>query len=355
MRFKQIFLVICLFVCILTTLTGCGNINSDLKASQKQTPPKINVIEKLEVWSAAQNDDHIYHVDYPHHFYYFASSSGDMVAGHLEDLENNIPAKEMTSEEYAFFIDYVTGLPTQEKTEASVFSYRIYIRYYDENGERQSGFFEGYDTFPPGWEEFITRYNHICGGEYLIVNNTIQEVTPEFLTEVFGVTDDDVKDGTLQDVIDTQELNLVKITELFNMEAALNAYYASTKEELLLPYRPAELQMLASTQEEYNHFVEAYLERLGTDKWEEAKSSQAHLRYLKNTASSEWLYIGRTADLESLSLTPPANADGYYCINLDAHMEGMTYSADFIYSADGKYFLVYEVNDPDILLPFVQE
>lgn len=363
---KRLFLLCTLLISILLTLAGCntgGNFtdNSQKSDSEKentqntQNPDKKNTIEKLEVWSAAPNKEHIYHVDYPYHFYCYSSDSGGKIRGSLEDLENCVPIKEMTEEEYTFFIDYITALPKQEEAEDSTIAYCIYIRYYDENGERQSGYYRGYEAFPKDWETFITRYNGICGGAYLTTGTEIQEVTPSLLTEIFGVTDDDVKDGTLQDVIDTQELDIVKITELFNMETAIDAYYASTKEDLLLPYRPVDLKSVESSAEEYDAFVKEYLDALGTDIWEETESDQKHLRHLDNkTDYSTWLYIGRTTDLEQLQLSPPARDDGYYMINLDAHMEGMIYSADFIYSADGKYFLVYDVNDPDILLPFVQ-
>ncbi len=347
---KNFFLLCTLFISILLIFTSCNTENGNHTKNNSKS-----VIEQLEVWSAVPNKEHIYHVNYPYHFYCYSTDSSGTTRGSLEDLENCVPIKEMSKEDYTFFIDYITALPGQETKEDATIAYSVYIRYYDENGEKQSAYYRGYDAFPEDWETFITNYNKICGGTYLTTGADVQAVTPALLTEIFGVTDEDVKDGTLQDVIDTQALDIVKITELFNMEAAMDAYYASTKENLLLPYRPTAIQPVESTTTEYDAFVEKYIETLGYDTWEEAESDQEYLRRLDSKTDSTRLYVGCTTDLELLQLSPPTRDDGYYMINLDAHMEGMTYSADFIYSADGKYFLVYDENNPDILLPFIQK
>ena len=119
-----------------------------------------------------------------------------------------------------------------------------------ENGEDKDISALGYDTFPEGFEEFIEKCNEIAGGNYLTTGESLQELSPEFLTEVFGVTDEDVKGGNLQDVIDTLELNMYEVTRVFSMREKLDAYYATTKEEELAPFRPVELYEEASSEEE---------------------------------------------------------------------------------------------------------
>ncbi|MDE5589983.1 MAG: hypothetical protein K2J60_12755 [Acetatifactor sp.] len=44
----------------------------------------------------------------------------------------------------------------------------------------------------------------------------------------------------------------------------------------------------------------------------------------------------------------------YGDMELDAHMEGMTFGTDFIYSADKKYILVPIENDPDMMIAFCE-
>lgn len=352
---KILFICAGIWICIFVLLSGYSAVAKRNGENQWESQEMGQRIERLEVWSAARNENHIYHVNYPYYYYFFRPTSEGSIYSSLEDLEDIKYNGDLKEEEIAYFINYLTNLPKQEASEDSVLSYQVYYSYYDENGEEHSSFIRGYDTFPAGWDEFIMRFNELCGGEYLTVNEEVQSVTPEFLTEVFGVTDEDVRDGTLQDVIDAQKLDIVRVTELFYIEDALDSYYASTKEELLLPYRPTELKMIDSTEEEYNAFVKDYMERLGVDEWEERESDQDYLRKLVNADTSEYIYVGRTADLGEMSPWKFSTSDEYYRMDMDAHMEGMRYSADFIYSADGKYLLVFTEMNPDTLLPFVEE
>lgn len=64
-------------------------------------------------------------------------------------------------------------------------------------------------------------------------------------------------------------------------------------------------------------------------------------------------YIARSCDLSKMDVVEPYYEGGYYQIDLDAHMEGMIYSADFIYSRDRKFVLI-DCNDVDIKEAFVQ-
>jgi hypothetical protein len=57
-------------------------------------------------------------------------------------------------------------------------------------------------------------------------------------------------------------------------------------------------------------------------------------------------------------LSPPTDEDGYYSIELDAHMEGMVYSNDFFYSPDKKFIMVNLLGEgvedaTDVVLEFV--
>ncbi len=53
-----------------------------------------------------------------------------------------------------------------------------------------------------------------------------------------------------------------------------------------------------------------------------------------------------------MALREPAYDGGVYEIDLDAHMEGMTMAADFIYSRDEKFILI-GCSDVDVQEAFV--
>ena len=350
---RKIWKILLMAVCILI-IAGCGKTgeNNDGKnKSSKKDGPK-NLLYNVEVWSLAENDLHSYHLRWPGAYYAFSKKDGGICKQY--DLENAKERSEITREEFTYFVEYVKNLEPEQWQEGSVHSYRIAVSYYDENGEDQYVSRLGYDGFPEGFEEFIDKCNEIAGGHYLTTGDTLQELTPEFLTEAFGVTDEDVRNGTLQDVIDTLKLNMYEVTNLFYMSDKLDAYYASTREEELAPFRPVELYQTDSTEEEYDAFVAAYLEQLGEGWIQAEESGQDHLRYFRNAKENRYFYIGRTMDLDEMSVQRPSEEGKCYCLVLDAHMEGMVFSMDFVYSKDKKFMLLYDKNDPDMLLSFVE-
>ena len=348
---RKYFVILLMSVCV-AVLAGCalsGDKTGKNKSGKKDGPK--NLLYSLEVWSLAENDMHVYHLRWPGDYYAFSKEDGGRCR--LFDLENAKERSEITQEELTYFVEYVSSLEPEPWHEGSVHSYRIALSYYDENGEDKYISALGYDTFPEGFEEFIEKCNEIAGGNYLTTGESLQELSPEFLTEVFGVTDEDVRGGNLQDVIDTLELNMYEVTRVFSMREKLDAYYATTKEEELAPFRPVELYEEASSEEEYNAFVEAYLENLGNG-FIEVDSNQNYLRYFRSGETDRYFYIGRSADLDKMSVQNPAEEGMCYSLVLDAHMEGMVFSMDFVYSKDKKFMLLYDKNDPDILLPFVE-
>lgn len=297
--------------------------------------------------------EQIYHVTYPYGFYAFTSDRDGRGSTERFDLTDSIRIDELVQDENSFqyFIEYIKGLP--EKQEGNSLSYYIICGYTDEEGNEEYLFRRGYDTFPEGWDNFIEEYNRICGGEYLSGSDQIQTVTPEFLTEVFGVTDEDVREGTLQDVINVQELDMIDVTGSFQMKDALTGYYASIKEPLIQPHRPGELVSVESTQEEYDAFLASFFDKLGGCRVEETDSDQDYFRYFYLPDTGKHFYTARTSDLDKLP-TGKRDSDDYYVLQLDAHMEGMSMSADFVYSADGRFILVPMDCGTDITIAFCE-
>lgn len=347
---------------LLLALTGCGEtaeefrkqVVDEIEQMTTSSERKItNQMHSFEVSCMAANDAQIYQVRYPYAYTVFNKEERECDS---EDLTDVTEPEELSEEDFLYFTEYMKELDELDGASQSTgdIAYRIIYDYYDENGESVSLYISGRDGFPEGFEEFLERYNEICGGKYLTYGETIQRVTPEFLTESFGVTDKDVEEGTLQDVIDVRELDMVDVVyRMFDMDVEISGYYADIKEHLIDPYRPYELKSVESTEEEYDEIVEAYLEILGTDTWEETESDQKYLRCLWSEEEHKEVYIGKTTDLENMCITPPTWEGEYYQIELDAHMEDMTMLTDFVYSKDGKFMLVDEAVT-DHILEFIE-
>ena len=339
---KKIGLLLVCLICSVVILTGCKTSTS---GSTYENPK--NQIICLDIVSAVENKSDIYHVYYPYAYYTFDRENMEVDSNDMLYCINN---KTMTEEDFTYIRDYVLGIPADIGNGGDNISFKVWLRYYDENGEEQSIRVSGRDNFPEGWNEFIEYINYVCGEDYLTGEGELVEVTPEYLTEVFGVTDDDVKEGTLADVIEHNNITVLGLTDhSFRMSTEINRYYADLKEPLIDPYRPTNLMSVDSTEAEYNAFVAKYLSKLD-DGWVEGDSDQEYLRYFYN--DGDYFYIGRSADIDKLDIRELSGTDVYYEIYLDAHMEEMSIRTDYIYSADSKFILV-DCHDTDMMLAFV--
>lgn len=355
---KKVIKIVVAFFLFAFILTGCGakdgeGTDKGENGKKGETASGEIYLQKLEVYSNVVNSEQIYHISYPYYFYTFSTDSdGNRYTG-LFDLTDRISPQELTEQEGGaeYFIEYVRNLPEEQKGE-NLACYVI-CRYVDGEGNEESIYRRSYDTFPEGWEEFIERCNQICGGEYLSGTGQLQTVTPEFLSEIFEVTDEDVRGGTLQDMIDLLELDMKEVTETFHITEALNKYYAETKEPLIESHRPKELVSVSSTQEEYDAFLEQFLKKLGSDQVMEEESDQDYFRRFCISDTGKRFYTARTDDMDNLP-TAKRSTDDYYYMELDAHMEDMVMGVDFIYSADEKYILISIENDPDIIIAFCE-
>lgn len=330
-------------------LAGCGAKDG---GKAKEAYGGQIVLKSLEVYSNAVNEEQIYHVSYPYHYFAFRTETDGGRGTGLYDLEGNLTREELAEGEpgAGYFVDYVKGLP--ENLQGRDLSYYVICRYVDGEGNEESIYRKGYDTFPEGFKEFVDRFNQICGGEYLSGEGEVQTVTPEFLTEVFGVTDEDVREGTLQDMIEVLELDMREITGLFRIQEALDGYYAKGKEPLIEPYRPKELVSAESTQEEYDDFLAQFLEKLDTGCVEE-ESDQEYFRRFYMEETGQTFYTARTEDIEKLPACK-RSIDDYYYMELDAHMEDMVMAAEFLYSADHKFILVPMECGVDVITTFCE-
>lgn len=344
MMTKRISLILISIFLAALLLTGCK--------TNQNAANKTNHIYKLDIICTAENDGQVYRVYYPDQYYGF--NKEDMKC-YSYTMNHVIAPENITLEDFTYITEYIENLPANENFNSDTLAFEIALNYYDANGVSQNVFVKGYDELPEGWSDFIDRVNGICGEEYLSGEGELVTVTPEFLTEVFGVTDEDVLLGTLSELIEVNELQMDDITQYgFNMQTELEAFYAIKKEPLIEPYRPVALDMVDSTQEEYDLFVEDLLATLGDD-WKEVESDEKNLRCFQSLNAQCIFYLGRSADLDQMSID---DKQEYYLMEFDAHMEDMIYSAVYYYNHDKKYVLVGKglsdsVEEVELILTFI--
>ncbi len=345
---KSISVLIYTFM-IIFLLTGC----KDNGSVQSSAPARTNQIYKLEIISAVENDEHIYHVNYPDYYYAFDKESMSCVSLKMPDMT----AKDaILPEDYIYITEYVENIPENENVSGGNLAFSVTLYYYDENGKECHTYVLGYDELPEGWNEFIDCVNHICGDDYLSAEGEIVEVTPEFLQRAVGVSENDIIVGNLEDLIRTNSLTIKEVTyHAFDMNEEIKEYFRTVKEPIVKPFRPTSLDMVDSTPEEYDRFVESFLAELGGD-WEEIESEYEYLRYFQSINEQQCFYIGRSADLANLSVNDKRE---YYNIEFDIHVEGMVCSSDYFYNLDRKYIIVNDVSgasnveDSDVLFKFI--
>lgn len=347
---RKIIFIMSIISTAFLALAGCVQVERQGKEIEGENQPWLR---SLEVYSAAANPENIYHVAYPYSYYAFSADGESGGRTERLDLTDSMKIEDLMQDKEVFWYltDYVEGLP--ETQEGQNLSYYIILRYLNEEGKEENIYRRGYDFFPEGWGEFIEQYNGICGGELLCGGGTLQTVTPRFLMEAFGVAEADVREGTLQDVIDVQKLDIVKVADSFRMEDALSGYYAAVKEPLIASHRPTELISVESTQEEYDAFLDSFFDRLEEIQVEERESDQEYLRHFCLIDTGKCFYTARTSDLDKLPAVG-RGGEGCYVLELDAHMEGMTMNTDFIYSGDGRFLLVPMDCGTDVITAFCE-
>lgn len=321
---------------------------AELAAEAKRK--RANTINYLQILNAVKNDRNIYKVRYPE--CYFAFDKDDMVCKRIE-LRKQIDTNVVSDEDFEYILNYIENIPSSfgddvEGTE----SFIINFSYYDEEGNLQNKSISGYNQLPDGWADFISCVNYLCGGDYLSGEGEVIGVTPELLMEIFDVEDEDLVGFTLEELIMTNQLDMNNITSGdFDMNEQIDKYYDTTLLSIDNHHLSYEIKIVDSTQEEYDAFVEAFLEELGDD-WEEGSNGFGQFRYLWDVSYGQ-LLIGRSADLDNMQITEIDNF--YYIIMIKGEFEC---KYPFFYSKDGKFILIdysgYYKEHKGIFLKFVE-
>ncbi len=316
-------------------------------------------IQSLQVWCYTENDENIYHINYPSYYYAITQAGGGRCIAY--NMENAISPADMSVKDFNYIVDYIESLPdtfesiseAKEHTDDLYSTYYISLKYISESGELKEVYMSGYNKFPNGWNQFINRVNKVSGDDYLSGRGKVIRFSDELLTELFGVTDEDVREGTLQDVIDYRLLDLNDITKTFSMQEYIEVYNVSVHEDWLEPYMPYEIVETESTEEEFDAFINELLYRIEDPAWVEMISNKPSLRYFENLETGQCFFIGRTTDFDKMELTEPYSEDYPLWGIVWADIGMITLEMDFVYSPCGKYiFAAQEL--PEEVFDFVE-
>ncbi len=333
------------------------NVGLEISESLNDENNKWREISSLEVRVYTENEEGIYYIKYPYSYYKVTQEGGGRCIRY--EMTNALSDSEISEKDFNYLTGYIRELSDNSYTEKSKIAYEIMIEYYDSRySDLKYEHIIGYDEFPQGWNRFIKTVNKVCGDKYLTSKGDIVELTPQLLTEWFGVTDADVQGGMLQDVIDYNNLNMSSITQDFSMHGAIEAYHISNKADLLAPYIPTEYTIVDSTDEEYELFIQELLASDADNMWVEKGSSQINLRYFYSEVTGQSFYLGQTSKLDPGDIL---YIDYYNCYKMDF---GIIYSSpfvdggpidlvDFVYSPCGKYVFAYRTC-PDLIYDFLE-
>lgn len=327
---------------VLITVVGYFFVNILLGAYTK-CGEESGYIQSLQVWCYTENDENIYHINYPTIYYAITQAGGGRCIAY--NMEDAISPADMSVKDFNYIVDYIEDLPdtfesiseAKEHSDELYSTYNISLEYISESGELKEVYMSGYNKFPAGWNQFINRVNKISGDDYLSGRGKVLRFSDELLTELFGVTDDDVREGTLEDVIDYRLLDFIDITKTFSMQEYIEAYNVSVHEDWLEPYLPYEITETESTEEEFDAFVDEFIYRIEDPAWVERPSAKPGLRYFENLETGQGFFLGRTADLDKMELTEPYSEDYPLWGILWDDIGWVTFDLDFVYSPCGKY------------------
>ena len=347
--------ILLLALCIFCFLCGCGY-SEDWDDCYK--------LKRISVSTTAENPENICIVSYPYNY---------VSNGEWESMEKTATSiDELSEEDGQYLWDYIVNLETPEYMqdyelfmddykgmyEGHTFMCAMAITYVDSWGEEYTILRLCFDEFPKGWNEFVERFNDVCGDNYLTDETKQQEMTAEYLKEVTGITEEEYYPMSLDYVIDT--LNLDMFDFIVNNWGRLAGY--EIDEMLTIQYLPREIQNVESTANEFGHFVSAFIR----DNFGSAAFDDLRIIYFDNVAycrveiDGEQIYFFRSCCINDETTSPGVwlkqvtykEQFEYY---MWAEVVGeYNWSEDFYYNADGKYGMAINSSyNPAIIDTFV--
>lgn len=180
-------------------------------------------------------------VNYPSTASYFAKAGVEDKYGRIEytTLNGRISPGELSKKQFKAIIQAAKNLKANSvKDNNKQFAYHIEVVYKQKDGGYGKVSAVGYGEYPEGWAEFVRLTNEICGYDYLSENPETAELTEEWFSENFGITEDDLPDGvTVEDFMKARKIRMESISGYYgvidtaNFDAAKELkYYTSGME-----------------------------------------------------------------------------------------------------------------------------
>lgn len=339
-------------------LCGCQNSGEKWKSGYK--------LKFMSVTTAAENPANISLVEYPNIYKEMEESfSLKETAIPLEELPEDVEKylwNYIVNVESADFMEEYTDVygdfrgNYKELYEGHEFTCELRIVYEDSFGKSHEIIRYCFDEFPEGWSEFVKEFNDICGGEYLTDSITLQEVTPEYMTAVTGLTDEDINGGTLQEFIDYMNIDMFDLAVEYRwieLENDADEFYR-------IKHLPKELRSEESNFQEFYKFVTTFLR----ESYSEGAFDYYDIDFYHNGAECR-VWVGD--DLLCFFRSECVDEDyGYirleqtyeygfdYYIEVSYYEEGASLSTPFYYNADGKYGFITDTTNQEILEAFFQ-
>ena len=329
---------IAVIICIICLLfAGCGSTpgnSSDSKTNESKTNENQVRIHSIQFTIASENYTHVYSAKFPYYIYVLNPYSKRIELCDFAEKPNKI----ISRDDFNLFNDFINAHSKETKSSNSVFAYSIYLSFYDEEGDMQSSRCVGYDSFPEELNVLIDKYNELCGQYVFSYPDKVQKFSSDFIYDEFDLTEEDYPAEAIDEMIENSNLSFSRfVGNVGAIEAYLKGYEHSLGEEKIKDIMPTELRPeVAVTDEELNKFLEEFLKQLG-DNWEISEySGQVDLTRLVNKETGQSMYVGKASALNAYTVRFDF---GEGRIELDAHMEGMTVSTDFMYNKSGAYIL----------------
>ncbi len=210
------------------------------KQAWDETPMSIS---NVRVYTTDVRSGECVSVDYPWNSVSFVKAREEGPYGKYKTthLSQMIKPEDVTKEQFKALLK--AGQTVKENSNRNWredFTYRVEIVYKTRTGYGEIRV-NGYGgTYPEGWADLVAIVNELAGGEYLRPDPGTFDLTPEWFTENFGVTDEDLPGAlTVEDYLNNHDfrrelfsgLSSSGTTYPYDAEKGLQAYLSRFEEE----------------------------------------------------------------------------------------------------------------------------
>lgn len=245
--FKRIIWLATLLLTILC-MAACSDVEST-DGDQKKASSGAEIV-RINILTAEENPDHVWKLEWPK--YYYAGTEVKMLR-HVN--------MQISKEDREYLLKYCNE-HKDGKPEDGDFLCFIDVSTIDGKVHSGASMFL-YGSYPEGFDRFAQVINDACGGdrEYLATNGRAAKITEDYFTAITGLTDDDVKDGTVSELIDHLAIN-----NLLQLSAFLKNRYVDDIAKNYDLCRLLEYQIVSapSTEEEWHAYSVRLAEALGS-------------------------------------------------------------------------------------------